>query len=53
MIHNQKFYLKKPTLGLRLKNNKCDWCSKETNNLKVYQIKKLKNLTGEYAYIFL
>ena len=42
--------LKKPTLGLRLKNNKCEWCGKETNNLKVYQVKKLKDLTDEYAW---
>lgn len=40
VIHKQKFYLKKPTLGLRLKNNKCEWCGKENNNLKVYQVKK-------------
>ena len=50
VIHKQKFYLKKPTLGLRLKNNKCEWCGKETNNLKVYQVKKLKDLTDEYAW---
>ena len=31
-------------------NNKCEWCGKETNNLKVYQVKKLKDLTDEYAW---
>ena len=50
VIHKQKFYLKKPTLRLRLKNNKCEWCGKETNNLKGYQVKKLKDLTDEYAW---
>jgi len=45
IIHKPKGILnKKPTLAMRLKSNKCEWCGSETTNLLVHQVRSLKEL---------
>lgn len=50
IIHKPKGILKKPTLGHRLKSNKCEWCGAETQKLMVYQVKKLKDLSNDNVW---
>ena len=44
VIHKPKGILKKPSLGMRLKANRCEWCGEETSALVVHQVKTLKEL---------
>ena len=44
VIHKPKGILKKPSLGMRLKANRCEWCGEETSALVVHQVKTLKGL---------
>ena len=44
VIHKPKGILKKPSLGMRLKTNRCEWCGEETSALVVHQVKTLKEL---------
>jgi group II intron reverse transcriptase/maturase len=44
VIHKPKGILRKPSLGARLKANRCEWCGKETSALVVHQIRSLKEL---------
>ena len=44
VIHKPKGILKKPSLGIRLKANRCEWCGKETSALVVHQVRALKEL---------
>lgn len=39
-----KGILKKPSLGARLKANRCEWCGKETSALVMHQVRTLKEL---------
>lgn len=43
-IHKPKGILKKPSLGARLKANRCEWCGKETSALVMHQVRTLKEL---------
>lgn len=43
-IHKPKGILKKPSLAMRLKANRCEWCGKETAELVMHQIRALKEL---------
>ena len=44
IIHKPKGILKKPSLGARLKANRCEWCGKETSALVMHQVRTLKEL---------
>ena len=44
VIHKPKGILRKPSLGARLKANRCEWCGKETSALVVHQVRSLKEL---------
>ena len=44
IIHKPKGILKKPSLGARLKANRCEWCGKETSVLVMHQVRTLKEL---------
>ena len=44
VIHKPKGILRKPSLGARLKANRCEWCGKETSALVVHQVRLLKEL---------
>ena len=44
IIHKPKGILKKPSLGARLKANRCEWCGKETSMLVMHQVRMLKEL---------
>ena len=46
IIHKPKGILKKPSLGARLKANRCEWCGKETSALVIHQVRTLKELDG-------
>lgn len=46
-IGKAKGIRKKPTLAYRLKNNKCEWCGKETEELVVHQVRNLKELPDD------
>jgi hypothetical protein len=43
-IHKPKGILKKPSLGVRLKANRCEWCGKESSVLVTHQVRTLKEL---------
>lgn len=43
-IHKKKGILKKPSLGMRLKANRCEWCGKQTAELVMHQVRTLKEL---------
>lgn len=44
IIHKPKGILKKPSLGARLKANRCEWCGKDTSVLVMHQVRTLKEL---------
>ena len=44
VIHKPKGILRKPSLGARLKANRCEWCGEETSALVVHQVRSLKEL---------
>lgn len=46
IIHKTKGILKKPTLSMRLKANRCEWCGAETSDLVVHQVRSLKELSN-------
>ena len=49
-IRKPKGILKKPSLAMRLKSNRCEWCGKETTALLVHQVKTLKELGDKEAW---
>ena len=44
IVHKPKGILRKPSLGTRLKANRCEWCGKETSALVMHQVRTLKEL---------
>jgi len=50
VIRKPKGILKKPTLAVRLKGNRCEWCGAETSKLLVHQVKTLKELSDNVAW---
>jgi len=44
VINKPKGILKKPTIGNRLKSNRCEWCGIETEKILVHQVRSLKEL---------
>ena len=44
MLHKPKDIRKKPSLGARLKANRCEWCGKESSALVMHQVRTLKEL---------
>lgn len=47
IISKPKGIRKKPTLAIRLKGGKCEWCGMETENLVVHQVRNLKELSED------
>ena len=44
VIHKPKSTLKKPSLGVRMKAGRCEWCGKATPRLVVHQVRAMKEL---------
>ena len=44
MLHKPNGILEKPSLGMRLKANRCEWCGEETSSLVMHQVRTLKEL---------
>jgi group II intron reverse transcriptase/maturase len=39
-----------PSLGTRLKANRCEWCGRKTHDLVVHQVKALKEISDEHEW---
>lgn len=50
IIHKPKGIRKKPSIGLRLKAGKCEWCGKEYDKMLVHQVRTLKELDDNLAW---
>lgn len=44
VVHKPKGFLKKPSLGVRMKAGRCEWCGKVTPQLVVHQVRTMKEL---------
>ena len=44
VVHKPKGFLKKPSLGVRMKAGRCEWCGKVTPKLVVHQVRTMKEL---------
>lgn len=50
IIHKKKGILKKPSLGTRLKAERCEWCGKLTKDLVTHQVRTLKELDNSQPW---
>lgn len=44
VVYKPKGFLKKPSLGVRMKAGRCEWCGKVTPQLVVHQVRTMKEL---------